>query len=333
METQPGQSADTNQSELQPYCDLWQRHGPAKLLSSSRNRGWSGLTAEMWAHGKGAVPWQGARSNTLIWVDLRGNGSLVTRRASGIVDRTVARRNTVWLSPAGWREGSIDIDDEMPEMMHIYLPPSQFSTSKLGVDIDSSVLGALRYESAFEDPLLGEMARAIAFELQAETSAGRLMVASLANSMAARLVQKYIASTAAQSGASLARGGLDRRRLFRVLDYIEANLEGDLTLDHMASIACLSRYHFARTFKQAIGQSPHRYVSARRLERAKALLSDGDRPLVDIALALGFSSQSDFTRVFRQATGQAPGQYRQKAGSRRLEFSPAEVRRSLPILA
>ena len=95
-----------------------------------------------------------------------------------------------------------------------------------------------------------------------------------------------------------------------MLDYIEANLEGDLALEHLASVACLSRFHFARAFKAAVGRSPHRYVSARRLEHAKALLARDDRPLVDIALALNFSCQANFTRAFAQATGQTPGRYR-----------------------
>jgi AraC family transcriptional regulator len=163
-------------------------------------------------------------------------------------------------------------------------------------------------------------------ELKAESSAGKLMVESLVSSMVARLVQRHINATAPQSVASLASEGLDRRRLFRVLDYIEENLEGDLTLDRMASIACLSRYHFARAFKQAVGRSPHRYVSARRLERAKALLIQGDRPLVDIALALSFSSQANFARAFKQATSQAPGQYRRETGSRLRDSSVTDIR-------
>src|SRR5260370_1374301 len=81
--------------------------------------------------------------------------------------------------------------------------------------------------------LRGEMAGAIASELQAETSGGRLLVESLANSVAARLLQKHIGVPAAQSRTFLTREGLDRRRLLRVLDYIEANLEGDLTIDRM----------------------------------------------------------------------------------------------------
>ena len=98
-----------------------------------------------------------------------------------------------------------------------------------------------------------------------------------------------------------------------MLDYIEANLEGDLTIDRLASIACLSQFHFARAFKAAVGLSPHRHVSDMRLERAKALLAASDRPLVDIALALNFSCQANFTRAFRQVTGRTPGQYRRDA--------------------
>lgn len=332
MSTHSAHLVTESRHEPRPYCDFWQGRGPTKLLSSSIDRGWSGLSAEVRAHGKSVVPWTGTQSDTEICVDVHGNGFPVTRQASGVSDRTITRRDTIWLTPARWREGSIDIGGDLPEIAHIYLPPSQLSPGKLGVEVDASVLGALRYDSAFEDPLLGEMARAIASELRSETSAGKLLVESLASGMAIRLVQKYTSSSAARSAAASAREGLDRRRLFRVLDYIEANLEGNLTLDRMASIAFLSRFHFARGFKQAVGQPPHRYVAARRLERAKALLIQGDRPLVDIALALGFSSQANFNRAFKQAAGVAPGQYRRGSGSQPA-LSLADIRNAIPILA
>jgi AraC family transcriptional regulator len=63
------------------------------------------------------------------------------------------------------------------------------------------------------------------------------------------------------------------------------------------------------------------------------LLIQDDRPLVDIALALSFSSQANFTRAFRQATGQAPGQFRQEFRSRQLASLLADIDRALPILA
>jgi AraC family transcriptional regulator len=153
------------------------------------------------------------------------------------------------------------------------------------------------------------MAEPIVSELQTQTSAGRL-VETLAAALAVGLIHIYISPPLAQAFPRTTRKGLDRRRLSRVLDYIEANLEGDVTLDHLASIACLSRFHFARVFKAAIGQSPHRYVRAKRLERAKVLLIRGDQSLVGIALALNFSCQANFTRAFHQVTGQTPGQYR-----------------------
>jgi AraC family transcriptional regulator len=247
-------------------------------------------------------------------VDVCGNGSLVTRRAAGIEDRRIASRGTIWLPPPGLQEGSVDIAEEQSGILHIYLSVSQFSAKNLGTTLDQAAISALSYESAFEDPLLAEIAYAIASELRVQTSAGNLLVEALAGSLVARLVQKHISASSAQPLPR--REGLDRRRLFRVLDYVEANLEGDLTVDRMASIACLSRHHFARSFKQAVCQSPHRYVSAKRLERAKALLIQSDRSLVDIALALSFSCQANFTRAFRQVTGQTPGHYRQTLGSR-----------------
>ena len=98
-----------------------------------------------------------------------------------------------------------------------------------------------------------------------------LLAESLASSLAARLVQNRISRSHAQAVSLIAQEGLDRRRLSRVLDYIEANLEGDLSLDHLASIACLSRFHFARAFKAAVGHPPHQYVSAKRFERGLGL--------------------------------------------------------------
>jgi len=106
--------------------------------------------------------------------------------------------------------------------------------------------------------------------------------------LVARLVKTMSAHHPAQAFSRIPQEGLDRRRLSRVLDYIQAPLESDLTVDQLAAVACLSRFHFARAFKAATGQSPHRYVSAKRLERAKALLVRGDRSLIDISLTLCF---------------------------------------------
>jgi AraC family transcriptional regulator len=330
MEMQP---TAAGRYEPWPHRGVWEYVCPGKVLLSSADRGWNGLSAELCTARRGVIPWRTPQSDIRICIAVRSNEAIVTRQAPGIESQIIARQGTVWLSPPGLQDGSVDFAEELPEFMHMYLPLSHFSPGNFDTDTDVSAVGALRYETALEDPLLAEIGCAVVSELKTETSVGGLLVESLASTIAARLVQRHADTSPARSYPLLKTEGLDRRRLPRVLDYIEANLEGDLSIDRIASIACLSRYHFARAFRQAVGQPPHRYVSARRLERAKALLTRGDRPLVDIALSLGFSGQANFTRAFTQATGQAPGRYRQTAGSRRAEFSLTDVGRSLPILA
>src|SRR5208282_6345966 len=238
-----------------------EKYSSAGLLVSSAGRGWSGLSAELRSHSDGIVAWKSTQPDTEISVDMHGNGSVVTRQGGGIFERTVAERGTIWLCPAGLQEDFVDLSDPVPEVLLIYLPSSHFSPNSLGVDLDKSVIGSLRYESGFKDPLVAGIASAIVSELQTQTSAGRLLAETLAASLAARLVQNHVSPSPAHASPRITQEGLDRRRLSRVLDYVEANLEDNLTLDHLASIACLSRFHFARAFKTAIGQSPHQYVS------------------------------------------------------------------------
>jgi AraC family transcriptional regulator len=285
------------------------KYGVAGLLASSATRGWSNLAAELRSH-SGTVAWNNPQPDAEICVDVRGNRSVITRRMDGIIDSTVSERGTIWLRPAGVQEGLIDMSEPVPAILHLYLPSSRFSPENLGEGFDTRAISSLRHEGGFRDPLLAEIAYAIMSELEHETSAGGLLAETLALSLMARLVQSHVGASRSGLVTPASREGLDSRRRARVLDYVEANLEGDLTVARLASVACLSEFYFARAFKAAIGESPHRYVSARRLERAKDLLSDADRALVDIALALRFSCQANFSRAFRRATGQTPAQYR-----------------------
>jgi len=104
--------------------------------------------------------------------------------------------------------------------------------------------------------------------------------------------------------------GLSRERLKRVYDYIETHLDDRLTLTDLARVACLSPYHFSRSFKQSVGVGPQRYVMHPRVERAKALMRRTDQPLALIAQAVGFADQSHLTSVFRREIGVTPGHFR-----------------------
>jgi len=87
-------------------------------------------------------------------------------------------------------------------------------------------------------------------------------------------------------------------------------MDHPLTLDHLASVACLSPNHFIRTFRQAYGQSPHQYLVTRRLERAALLLTRTGRPVTDICYSVGFESPGSFSWLFRKRYGMSPLNYR-----------------------
>jgi AraC family transcriptional regulator len=287
----------------------FEKYGAEGLIASSVDFGWSGLSAELRAHGRGVIT-KSTMPETEVCVAICPSDSVVTRLIGGVVDRALAERGTIWLSPAGSKEVHVDIAAPLPQMLHMYLPARHFSAESLGIDVGDSAPESLRYQRSFQDPLLAEIAFAIVSEMRTQTAGGRLLAETLAGSLAARLMHSHSSLSPDKDLEQLSHQGLDRRRLTRVREYIAANLESDLTIAQLAKVACLSQFHFARAFKAAVGQSPHQYVSAQRLERAKEMLTRGDQSLLDITIALNFSSQANFTRAFRVGTGMTPGQFR-----------------------
>ena len=105
-------------------------------------------------------------------------------------------------------------------------------------------------------------------------------------------------------------GGLPQHQLRQVLDYIEASLNQDIKLADLAGLIDMSQFHFSRLFKQSLGISPHRYLLQQRLEKAKQLLQNSDRLIIDIALECGFNNHSHLSKQFKQMTGLTPKAFR-----------------------
>ncbi|MBB5209264.1 AraC family transcriptional regulator [Chiayiivirga flava] len=103
--------------------------------------------------------------------------------------------------------------------------------------------------------------------------------------------------------------GLPPRALQRALAYIDAHLGDTFTLDDLARTVAISRFHFARLFRQSTGFSPMAYLLHARVERACTLLRRQRVGIADAAALLGFFDQSHFTRTFRRITGTTPRAY------------------------
>ena len=98
--------------------------------------------------------------------------------------------------------------------------------------------------------------------------------------------------------------------LRRACDFMDAHLADGVTLEQVAASVGYSAKHFARSFYSSTRLPPHKWLMGRRIERSKQLLACGDLPLIEIAIACGFSDQSHFTSAFRRAVGVPPGRFR-----------------------
>jgi transcriptional regulator GlxA family with amidase domain len=115
------------------------------------------------------------------------------------------------------------------------------------------------------------------------------------------------------------------RRLLRAKDHMDVASHEEWPVERLARVSRVSQAHFARSFKDAFGVPPHRYLLTRRIERAKALLRDTELSITDIAFQTGWKSLGTFGRIFRDVTGESPGELRgrEKAASHAFDRVPA----------
>ena len=128
--------------------------------------------------------------------------------------------------------------------------------------------------------------------------------------LAALRVSALAGSLEGRMSPVLRHAPLHRRTLARVNDFIEAHMDGDISLSDLAALADMPVDTFARRFRSATGQAPYAYVIERRIARARQLLATTDTAIGQLALSLGFSSQSHFTTTFRRLNGMTPRTFR-----------------------
>lgn len=157
------------------------------------------------------------------------------------------------------------------------------------------------------DAQIFHLGMALKAELEAGCPTSKIFVDSIASALATRLVTHYSDKRTLPTHAT----NLAQQQLRSVTDYINDNLELDLSLASLAALVDMSPYSFIRSFKSALGVTPHQYIIEQRMELAKFLLSHTQLPIVEIALRAGCSSQSNFTVLFRKQVGMTPKAYRE----------------------
>lgn len=248
------------------------------------------------------------RSSCTELVYIISGQATVRRTGDGLTQEGLALPGTSWLVPAGTHETLLELDADT-ECLMIYLPDRLLEESAMadfGIDPAAT---RLAYAGGFLDPTLAQIATTLhGLVGRAAGPMDRVFAQGLRTALAAHLIGSY--SVDHWQPEAERRPTLDARRLRRVLDFIAARFADDISLDDLASKACLSPFHFSRLFRESTGRSPHRYLSEYRIAQAKQALVADEAPITGIALDAGYGSQANFARAFRKATGMSPGQFR-----------------------
>jgi AraC family transcriptional regulator len=158
------------------------------------------------------------------------------------------------------------------------------------------------------DPLLERLILSLRDELLDPSDS--LYADYLARMAAARLIKAHSAQpcrVAAPRDLAFRKGG---RQMTRAVEYLQAHLHKAVTLGDLAKAIDVSVSQLTAMFKRTVNQPPHRFIMGLRVERARALLANGDMPLAEIAIACGFSHQEHMTRIFKRETSLTPAVYR-----------------------
>jgi AraC family transcriptional regulator len=194
--------------------------------------------------------------------------------------------------------------------MHLYLGLPVFTRAI--EEVFEKNLGTihLRDVSGFKDTFL----TALVEELRGEVSSGRpaspLFVQGVTQALAVHLARNYTELT---KDVQEYKGGLPGFKLRKITELMAAHLEEEFSLIRLAREADMSEFHFSRLFKRTTGLTPSQYFIHLRMEKARRLLRETSKSVIEIGLDVGYSSPSHFAQIFRREVGIPPSEYRRPA--------------------
>ena len=295
---------------LHPIFRASETHGRAlrpgnRLVASSEEKGWRSLHAAILEEAPIDLVERAIQHPSLIY-HLRQPAEVSRKIESLPAEKTVVTPRRITITPANvqtrWRH------EGHPEILQIYLRNSVYESAARETHGGDSGTADIVPCFAVVDPLLEQLLIAITKALREASIRDSLYIETLAQLIALHLARTY--STRSRAVRASSADGLTGARVSKLMEFVEENLAGDLSLEAMASEVNVSPVYLVRAFKGAVGEPPHRYVLIRRIERAKELLRDTEFSIVEVALATGFSSQSHLSSWFRRFVGVSPAIYR-----------------------
>src|SRR6202035_3544559 len=204
-------------------------------------------------------------------------------------------------SEVRWRA----IGPEPLETMHVYLGLPVFNRAIEEAFQKDQAATHLRDVSGFKDNFLSALLDGLHKEVLSRYRGSSLFVEGIAQSLAVHFLRTYFEDSTQEY-----KGGLPEFRLRKVTDLMVTHLEDEFSLIRLAREAEMSDFHFSRAYKRTTGLTPSQYFIHLRLEKARRLLRETNRSVIEIGLDVGYTSPSHFARIFRREVGIPPSEYR-----------------------
>lgn len=302
----------THAARSQVLRSIEQADGPEvlRLLASSTGLGWQGIEAHRFIAPDNMAKWSEPETTDITLITFT-QGKLWMKEILRASCRGLQLQGgDMYLKPAqtvtpelNWKS----VSPEPVQTLHLQLKPELFKrTAEELADRDPDRI-TLVEQAGFSDPLLWQLGLTLGNELNHPSAMSALYAQTTAQMIAVHLLRHYATE---QIMVKEHQQGLTMKQMQRVTEYVHANLTKELTLKELAEQSGYSPYHFARLFRQAVGDTPHQFVIRQRIEQAQHLLRNTDLPIAQIAMETGFTHQSHLTRVFKRFVSTTPKAFR-----------------------
>jgi AraC family transcriptional regulator len=279
-------------------------------IATTRGRGWGGVTLDLHRPYFNCAESYAGLDHHLVCYCPSGNAKL-TQSRGGARHTGVITAGSAYLMPAGY-ESAWEGDSGLSARLRVPTGLIAAAAEQLG---PHEIRVEIRNVFQTRDPVIERFAQALLAEMDMPAHPVQKLIAdTISSALAAHLLRAYNTFGTLEHAHEPVLGKLE---ITRVIEFIEDNLHQPISLDDLAGVASVSRFHFSRLFKRSTGCTAIGFVEQCRIRRAQALIADTDLPLAEIALMTGFADQSHFTRRFHRHVGCTPAVFARERGRRR----------------